>query len=141
MDKFKEVGKYFLKEGICVFFCLGNDETPYLGLGKDCRGFSVAKTAALVKVADMVLGIDSLISCLAAATGTPAVVIYGCTSPDVVWSKGMHYPVWIDDLPCRGCRHRTGKTFVDCERGDYLCLDRITPEMVIEETRKCLEKR
>ena len=141
LDRFKEVGKYFLKEKNCSFLCLGNDETPYLGLGKDCRGFSVAKTAALVKVADMVLGIDSLISCLAAATGTPAVVIYGCTSPDVVWSKGMHYPVWIDDLPCRGCRHRTSKTFVDCERGDYLCLDRIISEMVIEETRKCLEKR
>ena len=138
MDRFKKVGKYFVKNKDCSFLCLGDKETPYLGLGKDCRGFSVVKTAALIKVADAFLGIDSLNMHIAAAVGTPAVVIYGCTSPDVVWSTGPHYPVWIDDLPCKGCRHKAGGTFVDCGRGDYACLDQITVDMVSEKLRQCL---
>ena len=138
VDRFKKVGKYFVKNENCSFLCLGDKETPYLGLGKDCRGFSVVKTAALIKVADALLGIDSLNMHIAAAVGTPAVVIYGCTSPDVVWSTGPHYPVWIDDLPCKGCRHKAGGTFVDCGRGDYACLDQITVDMVSEKLRQCL---
>jgi ADP-heptose:LPS heptosyltransferase len=141
VDRFIEVGKYFLKNENCRFIELGDRETPYLGLGKDCRGFPIMKSAAIIKNVDAVLAIDSLVIHLAAAVGTPAVVIYGCTSPDVVWSAGLHYPVWIDDLPCKGCRHKAGGTFVDCVKGDYACLDRITPEMVIEKMNQCLRER
>ena len=140
-DRFIEVGKILSKNENCRFMELGDRETSYLGLGKDCRGLPIMKSAAIIKNMDAVLAIDSVVIHIAAAVGTPTVVIYGCTSPDVVWSTGPHYPVWIDDLPCRGCRHKVGGTFVDCVEGNYACLDQITVDMVSEKLRQCLREK
>lgn len=138
-DKFGSVMSHFLDRKYS-FLEFGDRNTMFLGIGKDCRGISIKQSAALIKLCDAFLGIDSLPIHLAAAVETPAVVIYGCTNPDNVWSAGVHYPVWLSDLECRGCRHRIGGTYVDCQRGDYACLNGISVQMVINALECCLSE-
>ena len=139
VEKFLAVGKYLVKHGHSILEC-GDKNTPFLGLGKDCRKLTISETAAVLAQADIVVGIDSLVIHIAAAVNTPVIVIYGCTLPEIVWSEGRHYPVSVKDLPCAGCRHKQGGVFTDCKTKDYRCLKEITVSMVVLKIEQAIKE-
>ncbi len=128
--RFKEVGLYFQSKGFDVVE-LGTRQTAYMGIGNDCRGCSIKQTAALIKECDFFIGIDSVCAHLGKSVGTPVCVVYGSVDPVTTKSDGIEYPVWLDDLECRGCRGRTSAEFVECRFPEVYCLTGITVERVM----------
>lgn len=137
IDKFRDVIQHYKNEGYGVIE-IGNKQTQYTGVGTNCRGCSIKQTAALIKECCVFVGIDSACAHLAKAVGTPACVIYGSVDPSSPKSDAVEYPIWLDDLECKGCRGRTSALWVECCKPEVYCLTRITPEMVIETVDKCL---
>jgi len=88
---------------------------------------------ALMEHLDAMLCVDSSNMHLAALMGIPLLSIWGGTLPDVGFGpfrKGEESIIQIsrDELPCRPCSVY-GKE--KCLRGDFACLTRITPDMVV----------
>ena len=133
-EKFRKVGEFLKKKGFTVLE-LGDRHTNYSGIGLDYRNMELEKTAALIKFSKLLIGIDSLLIHIAAAVDTPVIDIYGCSDPNIVWSSGVHNPIWNEKLSCRGCRHKEkgDSTFIDCEKGTYECLNSISAEGVINK--------
>ena len=96
-------------------------------------------TAACLSRCRLLVGVDSALHHLAAAVGTPAVVVFGCSRPDVVAVPGMH-AVWAEDLECAGCLQSAPPTTcrVHCQRPSIDCLDRITVESVLAKIKEVL---
>jgi heptosyltransferase II len=91
----------------------------------NCAGAaSLEETAAIIAGASVLVSNDSGLLHLAGYLGTPAVGIYGSTSP--VWTRPLGGAVRIACGSCPGspCYERT------CPPGDYHCLRNITPETV-----------
>lgn len=87
---------------------------------------SLLGLAAVLRRAQLFLGLDSGPFHMARAVGCPGVVFFGCTHPHVV-SEGHPelWPVRAPGLSCLGCHHgqRPGTTsFQGCARGDLACL-------------------
>ena len=79
------------------------------------------------------LSMDSGNMHLAVLAGTPVVSIWGATHPFAGFlGYGMTEDnvLQVNDLDCRPCSVFGNKS---CLRGDYACLRRITPTMVIEK--------
>lgn len=140
IERFKQVASHYLDKGYAIVE-LGDRQTRYMGLGKDCRGCSILQAAALIKECDVFLGIDSVCAHLAKAVGTPACVIYGCVDPSTVASDAIEYPIWVEELECKGCRGRTSAEWVKCSQPEVYCLTRITPARVIETVDKCIREK
>ena len=82
---------------------------------------------------DVMLSMDSANMHLATLTATPVVSIFGATHPYAGFlGYGMTQDdvVQVDDLDCRPCSVFGNKP---CLHGDYACMRRITPEMVVEK--------
>jgi hypothetical protein len=82
---------------------------------------------------DVMLSMDSANMHLATLTATPVVSIFGATHPYAGFlGYGMTQDdvVQVDNLDCRPCSVFGNKP---CMRGDYACMRRITPEMVVEK--------
>jgi ADP-heptose:LPS heptosyltransferase len=139
IERFNAVGQHFLSNGWNIIE-LGDKSTNHMGLGKDCRGCSIKQTAALIKECQIFIGVDSVCSNIAKAVGTPACTIYGCASPSTRVADAIEYPVWIDDLECKGCRDRTSAEFVECQQQEIYCLTMITPSLVIKTVEECIKK-
>jgi len=137
LDRFVKVASHYKKKGYEILE-IGNPQTQYTGVGKDCRGLPIKQTAALIKECCLFLGIDSGCAHIAKAVGTPACVIYGCVHPFSPASDAIEYPIRIEDLECGGCRGRTDKEWTDCVKPEVYCLTGITPEMVIDIMTKCI---
>ena len=138
-EKFYEVAVSLKDKGINIFE-FGNDATSYMKVGADCRQFSIERSMAVLAEMDLVVGIDSLVIHMAAAMKVPVIDIYGCTLPEVVWSEGKHYPVYVKGLECAGCRHKKGGTFVDCLTKEYTCLKEITTDMVSNKIQQAIDE-
>jgi ADP-heptose:LPS heptosyltransferase len=89
------------------------------------------QSAALIRRCDCVLSIDSLAAHLAAAVGTPAVVLFGPTNP-AVWGhptttciRTSQCPVCADTPRLRQCAQRS-------------CMDEIPARLVVETVLKTL---
>jgi len=86
----------------------------------------------LIRHLDLMLCVDSSNMHLAALTGIPLLSIWGGTHPHVGFGP-YHYPeesilqVSREELPCRPCSVYGKET---CYRGDFACLNWITPESV-----------
>jgi ADP-heptose:LPS heptosyltransferase len=115
--------------GIGVVVALGPDdgwegpaEIPVV------RG-SLVDLAALLAGCDLAIGNDSGLSHVAAAAGTPAIVVFGPTVPALGFRPvGPGRIVERGDLGCRPCAvHGSSK----CPRGDHACLEGIAPEEVL----------
>ncbi|WP_228450792.1 glycosyltransferase family 9 protein [Chryseolinea soli] len=88
---------------------------------------------ALMQQLDGMLCVDSSNMHLAALMGVPLLSVWGGTFPDVGFGpfrKGEESILQIsrEELPCRPCSVY-GKE--KCLRGDFACLTRITPDMVV----------
>ncbi|MFZ2906176.1 MAG: glycosyltransferase family 9 protein [Cyclobacteriaceae bacterium] len=83
---------------------------------------------------DLMVCVDSSTMHLATMVNTPVLSIWGGSHPDVGWApfgKGEESIVQISrvDIACRPCSVYGKET---CFRGDFACLNWITPEMVTE---------
>jgi ADP-heptose:LPS heptosyltransferase len=83
---------------------------------------------------DLMVCTDSPNMHLATMVNTPVLSIWGGTHPDVgfaPFAKGEESIIHISraELGCRPCSVNGKET---CFRGDFACLNTITPEMVVE---------
>ena len=85
---------------------------------------------ALMGQLDVMLSMDSANMHLASLVGTPVVSVWGGTHPYagfLGWNQKTEDCVQLD-LPCRPCSVYGNKP---CLRGDYACMNGITPEQII----------
>jgi ADP-heptose:LPS heptosyltransferase len=100
---------------------------------------SLLDLAAALKHADLAVGNDSGLTHLAAAAGTPAVVLFGATVPALGFVPlGPHALVEREELGCRPCSVHGGP---HCPRGDFACLVGIGPERVLSVVDALLNDR
>lgn len=88
------------------------------------HGLDEAK--ALIHKASVILAMDNGARHMAAALGTPQVVLYGPTHPQ--WSAHALEKTTIlrrDELDCLNCHHKI------CPLSNHPCMTRITPETVV----------
>lgn len=86
---------------------------------------------------DVMLTMDSANMHLASLTATPVVSVWGATHPDagfLGWRQNAANAIGLD-MNCRPCSIYGQKP---CKRGDYACLNNITPEMIIERIDRIL---
>ena len=95
-----------------------------------CGKTSVAESMALLAKCDLLVANDTGPVHMAAAVGTPCLVLFGPTRPDWTGPFGEGHRILSKDLPCRPCLRRR------CPRGTGECLASITPEEVLEAMRQ-----
>lgn len=67
---------------------------------------NVEETAALISLGHLLIGIDSGLMHIAASVGIPAVGIYGPTTPELLYPKGVPATYVVSPVECQGCHHR-----------------------------------
>ena len=92
---------------------------------------------------DLMLCVDSSNMHMAALTNVPLLSIWGGTHSDVGFGPygfGEETMIQIsrEELPCRPCSVY-GKE--QCYRGDFACLTRITPEIVLNRVMNSLQEK
>ena len=88
---------------------------------------------------DVMLSMDSANMHIASICGTRVVSVWGATHPFagfMGWHQRMEDAVQLD-LPCRPCSIYGNRP---CRRGDYACLNGITPEMIADHVEAALRK-
>ena len=85
----------------------------------------------LMSQLDCMVSMDSANMHLASLVAVPVVSVWGATHPYagfMGWQQKEENAVQVD-LPCRPCSIYGKKK---CHRGDYACLNEITPDMIVE---------
>ena len=95
---------------------------------------------ALMSRLDFMIAMDSSNMHMAALTGTKVISIWGGTDPLTgfgAWMQPEDYSVRIpvDELTCRPCTIY-GKG--ECARGDFACMNWLTPEIVFKKIEKMI---
>lgn len=88
-----------------------------------------------IKSLDLMISMDSANMHLASFAHIPVISIWGATHPYAGfygWGQDADNAIGIN-IECRPCSVFGNKK---CARGDYACLNRITPEMIISKLRK-----
>jgi ADP-heptose:LPS heptosyltransferase len=67
---------------------------------------TVEETVALVSLGDLLIGIDSGLMHIAASVGTPAVGVFGPTSPELIYADQSRGTYVVSRVECQGCHHR-----------------------------------
>lgn len=93
---------------------------------------------ALMSNLDLMIAMDSSNMHLAALTGTKVISIWGGTDPLAgfdAWMQNESFSIRIpvNELTCRPCTVY-GKG--ECKRGDFACMNWLTPEKVFEKIKK-----
>ena len=94
--------------------------------------FKMKQEQELMKSLDVMVSMDSANMHLASIAGTPVVSIWGATHPFAGfygWGQDLKNAIQTD-LECRPCSIYGNKP---CMRGDYACLNNITPQQVAEK--------
>ena len=103
-----------------------------------CGDFSLAELRALVDRAALYIGGDSGPLHIAATSRVPIVGLFGPTLPErsAPWRDARAPVASLDagPLPCRPCDQRV------CAPGDFRCLTRIEPAMVIDAAERLLAR-
>lgn len=141
IDKMEQVVKLLSQQDntTLFFFGAGNSERTVLeDWGKRYKNSvslagksNLTKDLEVMNQLDVMVSMDSANMHLASLTGTPVVSIWGATHPYagfLGWKQKEENAVQLD-LKCRPCSVFGNKP---CHRGDYACLNNITPEMIVE---------
>lgn len=96
-----------------------------------CGEHSLGQTCALLARMDALVANDSGPVHMAAAVGTPCVVLFGPTLPDRTGPYGAGHRV-LRLGNCPPCRARR------CRRGEAICLSQLPPERALEAVRDVL---
>lgn len=86
---------------------------------------------------DVMLSMDSANMHMASLVGTPVASIWGATHPYagfMGWGQPEANAIQVD-LPCRPCSIFGNKP---CKRGDYACLNSITPAQIVEHLQRII---
>jgi lipopolysaccharide heptosyltransferase II len=95
------------------------------------QGLSLAELAASIGMAQLFIGNNSGPMHIAAAVGTPSVVLYAQTNLQHTPWKGASR-VLTREVPCRNCLKST------CPLGHHACLRLIEPDEVVDAARSLL---
>ena len=141
LEKMEEVIKALSERKNTTVFLFGGGEEEKRQIAELCAKYPNVQPAqsqqglkgelALMGQLDMMLSMDSANMHLASLVGTRVVSIWGGTHPYagfLGWNQNPNDCVQLD-LPCRPCSVYGNKP---CFRGDYACLNGITPEQIIE---------
>jgi len=101
---------------------------------------TVEDTVALVAQADLLIGIDSGLMHIAASVGTPAVGMFGPTSPQFLYAKSSISSFVVSRVECQGCHHRVPRMhwMTGCPY-NIRCMKEISVEAVLREIIQRLE--
>jgi len=104
-NSFAQVARALEEKG-CQVVTIGGpqDCSPLAGIRNAIGLTSIAGTADLIASASLLVGVDSLPMHLAAALGTPRVILFGSTEPALVDTNPSGTRAIFADLPCLGCR-------------------------------------
>ncbi len=106
------------------------------GTGINAAGIGSARSsAALIEQCQLLVGLDTGTTHLAAAVGTRCVALYSSREHPGRWEPLGHGHVIIrkdQDVPCAGCM------LLNCPKPTCLCMDAITVEEVIDQVRRAL---
>ncbi len=97
----------------------------------------LSEELSLMSRLDVMVSMDSANMHLASLVNTPVVSIWGATHPYagfMGWNQKESRAVQLD-LPCRPCSIYGNKP---CARGDYACLENISPEMIVDQIKAVL---
>lgn len=126
--------------GSVLLFSWGNDsersvvERITTALGKQAvqlEKLSIMRLAALVKKVNLVMGGDTGIVHLAAASGTPTVSYYRSSDGLRSGPRGEQHAIIQAPMPCARC------FLTRCDK-DVECRESITPELLLQAIRKVL---
>lgn len=100
---------------------------------------SLSEAALIIKYSNLFIGNDSSLLHLAVALTTPAVGIFGSTSPKQVLPDNPHFiPVCLD-LPCRPCYIHQPLFHKPCTHRE--CLEKLSVNKVMDRVRPMLDIR
>jgi len=109
---------------------------PQPGVADWTDRLDVPLLAALLEQADLVVGADSGPAHLAAAVGTPAVVLFSGTNHARQWQPcGEQVTVLARPVPCSPCHRR------ECPVGEHPCMAGIEPEEVARAVEAALSRK
>ena len=112
-------------------------EETYLHVISVAGKFKMSQELALMSHLDVMIAMDSGNMHLASLTGIPVVSIWGATHPYagfMGWGQSEANAIQVN-LPCRPCSIFGNKP---CLRGDYACLNQITPRQIIQKVESLL---
>ena len=92
----------------------------------------LATATAILSLADLFISNDMGLAHIAAATGTPTIVLFGPTNELTTHPLGPHVEIIREPVECSPCMLRSCPI-------DHRCMTRITPERVFESAVKMLE--
>jgi len=113
---------------------LTNLQSRIAGSDNLCGKFNLDVELAIISKLDLMIAMDSSNMHMAALVGTKVISIWGGTDPLSgfwAWMQPENYSINIpvDELTCRPCTtFGTGK----CSRGDFACMNWLTPEIVFQ---------
>ena len=87
---------------------------------------------------DVMISMDSANMHLASLTATPVVSIWGATHPFagfLGWNQPVENVIQDEQLNCRPCSIYGQRP---CQRGDYACLNQITPERIVRRVTEII---
>lgn len=101
---------------------------------------SLEESVALISLGDLFIGIDSGLLHIAAAVGTPAVGLWGPTSPQLRFSHENRRLFITSNVDCQGCHHRVPRLhwITGCPY-DIKCMNAIRVEEVLQACLSGLE--
>jgi len=142
MDKMEQVIKTLSERENTTVFLFGGGTAENEEIDRLCAKYQNVQPAkshqglkgelALMGQLDVMLSMDSANMHLASLVGTRVVSIWGGTHPFagfLGWSQKAEDCIQLD-LPCRPCSVYGNKP---CLRGDYACMNGITPEQVVDK--------
>jgi len=138
-DRWEAVIEELFKRGYVVVL-LGHKDDPSLIGAVDYRGHTIKEAIAAIKYADFHLGVDSFTNHGSATVGTPAVILFGSTSP-IGSGYGQNINIY-KGLKCQPC-YKEYEWSKDnrgpCEY-EKMCMNQITVDDVFKNFLE-LEKR
>ena len=148
VDKFAKVAVELHKSiGAKIIWATTSDQNDKLDLEekieKGCFNYLIDtpldQLADIIHSSDLCISNDSGIAHLSSAVGTPVLAIFGPTHPALGFApRGLFDKVIEVEEYCRPCSLHGDKP---CFRSERFCLNRISPERVIDEAILTLEKR
>lgn len=112
-------------------------EAKYKNVRSLARRFTLLDELKVISNLDTLICMDSANMHFASLVNTPVISIWGAThryAGFYGWRQNPQNAVQVD-LPCRPCSVYGNKP---CYRDDYACLNRITPDMIIEKISKLI---
>jgi heptosyltransferase-2 len=144
LEYYATVAKQKISEGWKVWV-FGSEQDVPLGekiqaiAGEDCINLcgqtSLAEAVDLLSLARMVIANDSGLMHVVAALNKPLIAIYGSSNPGMTPPLSNQAHIMSLGLKCSPCFQRT------CPKKHLKCLQKITPERVLETLKLYDEKR